>query len=359
MMRVPWIDRAKGIGLLLVILGHLVTYESSVSNWIFGFHMPLFFFLSGRVTPGARQWRGALRSIGWNLGLPYLFFLGVGLLVTAVCFRETMPSLFRIAYEATYKAQPESLHVGQLWFLVCLAGVMLLFEGIKALRLEPRREWLVVACVALLGFALGYAYDHVLAHVLVFGKPLPRPPFKLDSATVALLFFHAGHCSRQIAWEGWIRRRAVASWLLVPCLAALTVFCGPVWNGAVNLACNRYQNGSLFLVAAAAGTGLVSILAVRISSSALLEYLGKHSLPIFAGHSFFLHLYAHVLSRILGREVGFMQDLSFVQSVLGLVFVTLACLPLPMLYQACLGPIRDRFVPARAVRLDPRTGEPS
>ncbi|OAD19925.1 acyltransferase 3 [Candidatus Thiomargarita nelsonii] len=59
--RVSWIDAAKGIGIILVVYGHvargvfnaglyqeqpLVTYHL-IDNIIYSFHMPLFFFLSG------------------------------------------------------------------------------------------------------------------------------------------------------------------------------------------------------------------------------------------------------------------------------------------------------------------------
>ena len=48
--RIEWIDTAKGIGLICVILGHMrVPY---LSTWIYTFHMPLFFFLSGAVFSG-------------------------------------------------------------------------------------------------------------------------------------------------------------------------------------------------------------------------------------------------------------------------------------------------------------------
>lgn len=47
--RITYIDIAKGIGILLVIAGHLFRYDSYISTVIFSFHMPLFFFLSGMV----------------------------------------------------------------------------------------------------------------------------------------------------------------------------------------------------------------------------------------------------------------------------------------------------------------------
>ena len=45
--RIEYIDIAKGFGILLVIAGHLFAYRGPISRWIFSFHMPLFFILSG------------------------------------------------------------------------------------------------------------------------------------------------------------------------------------------------------------------------------------------------------------------------------------------------------------------------
>lgn len=47
--RIIEIDIAKGIGILFVILGHTTLWETPIHNFIYSFHMPLFFFLSGLV----------------------------------------------------------------------------------------------------------------------------------------------------------------------------------------------------------------------------------------------------------------------------------------------------------------------
>jgi len=55
--RINYIDAAKGIGIILVCIGHAVTNASSAMNstyvgvikFIAQFHMPLFFLLSGLV----------------------------------------------------------------------------------------------------------------------------------------------------------------------------------------------------------------------------------------------------------------------------------------------------------------------
>ena len=44
--RISWIDVTKGIAIYLVILGHSLI-GLKVNDYIFAFHMPLFFFISG------------------------------------------------------------------------------------------------------------------------------------------------------------------------------------------------------------------------------------------------------------------------------------------------------------------------
>lgn len=45
--RIEWIDVSKGIAIILMMIGHYVPYGSQIRNFIFAFHMPLFFILSG------------------------------------------------------------------------------------------------------------------------------------------------------------------------------------------------------------------------------------------------------------------------------------------------------------------------
>ena len=43
--RIEWIDEAKGIGIVLVMLGHCYLHRK-FCFWFYAFHMPLFFILS-------------------------------------------------------------------------------------------------------------------------------------------------------------------------------------------------------------------------------------------------------------------------------------------------------------------------
>ena len=45
--RLNYLDVAKGIGILLVVLGHHLSGFDLLTTWIYSFHMPIFFIISG------------------------------------------------------------------------------------------------------------------------------------------------------------------------------------------------------------------------------------------------------------------------------------------------------------------------
>lgn len=50
MERVKWIDYLKGFAILLMVIGHYQGTPTFLNVWIYAFHMPLFFFLSGYLS---------------------------------------------------------------------------------------------------------------------------------------------------------------------------------------------------------------------------------------------------------------------------------------------------------------------
>ena len=64
--RVQWVDICKGYGILLVVLGHTLRTDLSLV-YIYGFHMPLFFFLSGIVCDEKKYNSSALMNYCRNI----------------------------------------------------------------------------------------------------------------------------------------------------------------------------------------------------------------------------------------------------------------------------------------------------
>ena len=81
--RIKYIDIAKGIGILLVVMGHndLMAIFPFIKKLIFSFHMPLFFFLSGyfinTLTPFKvffkKRFNGLLKPFFFTIFMIYFF----------------------------------------------------------------------------------------------------------------------------------------------------------------------------------------------------------------------------------------------------------------------------------------------
>src|ERR1700744_1504535 len=81
--RIAWIDVAKGIGISLVVFGHVerglaAAHILQSSAWIaidfylYAFHMPLFMFIAGLNAPQSRDKPGFVKRRGLSVAYPYL-----------------------------------------------------------------------------------------------------------------------------------------------------------------------------------------------------------------------------------------------------------------------------------------------
>lgn len=86
--RISWVDYAKGIGILLVVLGHVIDGLNPASHantnssvilmktydLIYGFHMPLFFLLSGLFVERSLQKDGFFKQKLLTIVIPYFIW---------------------------------------------------------------------------------------------------------------------------------------------------------------------------------------------------------------------------------------------------------------------------------------------
>lgn len=78
-------DIVKGLGILLVVFGHACGYawgwENLPRRVIYMFHMPLFFFVSGVFASRIQPFIPEFRKVLVGLGIPFVFYLVIGLAV--------------------------------------------------------------------------------------------------------------------------------------------------------------------------------------------------------------------------------------------------------------------------------------
>ena len=172
--RIEWIDIAKGIGIILVILGH--TFEISRISAIYVFHMPLFFFLSGLVFRNTdKRFHIYVKTQSEKILKPWLKLYLISLVITI-----TIPQWLGGAglcefVKDIYTSETSTVHNSSLWYLVCFFFVTIIFYGINMIRrtnLMMMYYWLVA-----------------IALLIILPKMPIRMPFKIDTAMIAVVFF--------------------------------------------------------------------------------------------------------------------------------------------------------------------------
>ena len=125
--RVQWIDIAKGIGIILVTIGHTRLSGTVVGMWLTQFHMPLFFMMAGLCFDEFRyaKYGDYVKRKIVALGYPYLMLSFVAAAVYSVlCFNPKV-TVVGLAID-TLRGQS----VGPLWFVSALFFVELIFGAL-------------------------------------------------------------------------------------------------------------------------------------------------------------------------------------------------------------------------------------
>jgi acyltransferase len=276
--RIEWVDTAKGLGIILVVLGHALPGNELPATVIWSFHMPLFFFLSGFT---AKPWTpGSMPSLVRNmkcLAIPYVFFslvaialwlIGHGGLLSPSAWSD---QLQQMAYGVS--GPTEHMRYDQpLWFFTCLFSVRLLFAAVTAIL--PSKP-LQIAGVVLLALA---------AHLYIFPR-LSSMVWNMDVAVVALVFFAGGYALQDVQPAPALQTKPVG-WGIG--LAAVLVLATSVFaNGRVDMNGRSFGNPLWFYVGAFAGIALVAQISKRFDRGDLLKVLGSASIVIFPVHCLF------------------------------------------------------------------------
>ncbi len=268
--RLEWADYAKGIGIFLVVLGHSLQgltkshilpempWSTGLERWIYSFHMPFFFFLSGLFIE--RSLRKPLKQLWWDkfllLGYPYLLWsLIQGLLQIATAGQNnseiTLGDLPKILY------QP----IQQFWFLYVLFIVFALYTFAR------KRKLPLGLCIAVGAIAHTFAAYKLLGNWLI-----------LTMTCRYLIFFSLG------AWWG---SSAVGKKHLTPLQLSTIILSG---YGLVTwvVAAQWEMIPLVRFGAAIAGTFAslaVAICLDRARAFPVLRKWGVLSLEIFAAHT--------------------------------------------------------------------------
>jgi uncharacterized membrane protein YcfT len=331
--RLDWVDTAKGISILLVVLvhaAHWLEYAgvssralTDLNEALSTLRMPLFFCMSGLFAakwldkPWRELWRGKLSLLLWVFIVWQPMVLGYKLLAASTLPDQEDSSV--VAHLARFVLSPVRPS-GELWFLW---GLVLFFVAAKVLSRLPAWLHLGIAAVvsaAWWGIAEAALSDGVL-RILSNGW---------RGAATYYLFFVIGILGRK-------QILAAVAGASRGLLFALVLLWAAVMTSAVTLDVVAAVPVALFflkLLGLVGGVGL----AVLLSDIRALVRLGSQTLQVYVAHTTFVVLIAVILAQF---DLRLVDDLA--AFVLPPLVVAVAVALSLALHRAVL-PTRARFL---------------
>lgn len=293
--RVKWIDTAKGIGIILVMWGHIGLNNGPISPWQSSFNMPLFFFLSGFVFSAKGKFKDFFIKKFRAIIINY-FLLAIPIVIFNVAFsmfqhrfdiEEFVTMIKRILIQDRYLV---------LWFLACLFWLNLFLYILVKLT---NNSLITIAVVVIVFAVLGVCYYTILG-----GRALP---WDIDAVTTSMPFFFGGYLVKEVLGKDYYIKEKKTK-LIVFCLcftlnAVLTCISMSITGEWFNI--NNCTYGVPLLTFPAAFAGIIAAIMFSMSfTPRLINYIGRYSLIYFAWH---FHIMVHITNRVL-KGIGLVYN---------------------------------------------------
>ena len=360
--RVQWVNAAKGVGIILVVFGHVgrgvidhdaaragiaasaaaIHQYACADNAMYAFHMALFFFLSGLFVERGAQ-KSTVTFFGQKLQTivyPYFLWAIIQCLFVAAAGGNANSHVSPRSVILKLPYEP----FAQFWFLYTLMVCMTLFWALYRLKLNRAVIFVLAAAAYFFGSLL-----HLSSWNPAFATLSDWTV--LYQTRMYFIYFAAGAWLAPTVLQPVTKIPAVVLGLLGAALLALEYWLAKDfyathvpenlrWLGAFATAHRleaRDWVGILPAVAGIAGTYALALGIVRLRLSGLLEWLGELTLPIYVAqviaaaaarvalqkvlhvHELWIHLVVGtvaglavpVLLDVLARRVGFNYLFSF------------------------------------------------
>ncbi|MEH7440205.1 acyltransferase family protein [Neobacillus drentensis] len=282
--RMDWIDMAKGLGMLLVAIGHLLPEGSNIRMFIYSFHMPLFFVLSGIVYKNTSS-SGFFKS---RLFVSYLFFsvtfVIADLLVRVLLLGKYEPS--SIIWEVYQTISFYGINV--LWFV----STIILCKWIMGKLLLIKNKLAIIGMVGVLFILTGWIgtfYTMSSESYSIIRLALYFPILAILRPLNVLIFYVIGYFSKKYIIQV-IQNRNTTGLVAIGVLILIIVWGLTPYCGNVDVHIMTYENIVLALFTGLSGSVAIificSFFQKCFTLTAYLRFCGKNSILFMVLHEY-------------------------------------------------------------------------
>lgn len=280
------LDIAKGIGIILVVVGHCIKSYTIPGIFIYAFHMPLFFLISGVCFNGEKyqELKPFLYKRMRQLIVPAVVFTAVIVLMSHFLLNDDGP-----LHDLLWKGFPNPI-----WFL----GVLFIVEIVYWLLYRLSKTKIAICIYIVLGFLIG---------AWTSSKGLCSP-YSIFSSFIALAFYALGNLLRTIVLK--LSMKKIRNCYLIV-LGILSLFIESILcvktNHNIGMVSNEFIFSDLFL----ALLGIFAIFSISkfiesifwMSIRRTFVWLGQNTLVIMCSHMLMIGLSAAFIKPIIPNHL--------------------------------------------------------
>lgn len=300
--RLNYIDDAKALAIFLMILGHLPIGDT-LATLIYGFHMPLFFIISGMFFNPDRSLYDHMKKGFKQLMIPYLCFEFINLSICWISpymhpelyYGMSGLNVFKAAVLGIFLGQDyvssiSFLPSGPLWFLVALFNMRVIFAVLCKLF---RNKYLLTIVATVLGIGLFFCLSK---NVLPFSSSGTNV-FSIRCAAMGLPFYAFGYCMQGIDFTQIKYRPLIVVTLMV------LYFISALYNGDCGIdELNYGKSIILYYLNAIIGSIAVILFFSMMILPMYVHNVGRNTLLVLGLHTFPMVVCKAVVILVLGQS---------------------------------------------------------
>ena len=285
--RIEWIDMAKGIGIICVIIGH-ITHNSFLGMWVYSFHLPLFLFISGYLFNPKANLREFSKSRFKQCIIPYVT---LGTLVVIFNILRPLDDSYIYGWEKPDIKGIALDHIKRyllqeryatLWYLSVLLGVSYVIYLVYILGGYKSPRNILMSSIFILVFCvLNKCYYDII------GRPLI---WNVDAIFMAAPFFHMGYLFRITSWSKLFfdgLHKKVWRYLILTSLFLISISLLMINYKLTGYGLEMYDNryGIPVITYICALVGVLLILGVSFCHQwKFIRYIGRNSIVFYLLH---------------------------------------------------------------------------
>lgn len=280
--RIEHIDIARGIAIILVVLGHCCpSADIDLNRVILSFHMPLFFFLSGVFAKSetAKTIMGGAFLKAKKLLIPQVTLSVTIIMLKGAIWLSEGKSLSDFNFLACFG----------FWFLPVLFLCSICYMAVSAIIDLHKTRFKVVTMIIAMSLSVILILNHVTSEI--------TPVDWLIKSAVALPFYFGGSFFKErVLRINHQQRRADNMFLIL--LLPIIVILSQI-NSPVLMYKNEYGIMPLFFLTSVLGIMLVVELSKRLVNMPVLLEFGKLSIAVYVWNFLIVGFSMRVLNRIM------------------------------------------------------------